>query len=190
MHVRQRDVRDRRIQGLHEGGEDHAGGHRRAITELGRGFARGHRTALPNQPVRKCGRPRAWPVSTSTSTLIPARNGGRLLSLVSMRTRMGIALDDFHPVAAGVLCRQQRKLLRTGRAHAFDPAVPLQVRIGVDGHRGRLPGAHIGELGLLRRGIDPDVIDVNQIKGGRRGGEIFSWRDRRDVGHERRRTAP
>jgi hypothetical protein len=39
---RQRDVRDRRIQGLHEGGEDHAGGHRGAIADLGRSFARGH----------------------------------------------------------------------------------------------------------------------------------------------------
>ena len=35
------------------------------------------------------GKPRAWPVSTSTSTLIPARSGGSFLSVVSRRTRIG-----------------------------------------------------------------------------------------------------
>ena len=44
----------------------------------------------PNSAVRKCGQPRAWPVSTSTSTLIPARSGGKFLSLVSTRTRIGM----------------------------------------------------------------------------------------------------
>ena len=145
-----------------------------AVGELGRGFARGHRTALPNSAVRKCGRPRAWPVSTSTSTLIPARNGGRLLSLVSMRTRMGMRWTTFTQLPLVFCAGSSENSCAAGRAHAFDAAVPLQVRIGVDCHRGRLPGTHIGELGLLRRGIDPDVIDVHQIEGSRRSGEIFS----------------
>ena len=34
------------------------------------------------------------------------------------------ALHDFHPVAAGVLRRQQRELLRRRRADALDGAVP------------------------------------------------------------------
>jgi hypothetical protein len=38
---------------------------------------------------------RAWPVSTLTSRLIPARNGGRFLSFVSMRTRIAIRCTTF-----------------------------------------------------------------------------------------------
>ena len=121
-------------------------------------------------------------MSTSTSTLIPARSGGGFLSLVSMRTRIGIALDDLDPVAAGVLRRQQRKFLRRGRAHAFDDAVPFQVRISIDGDGGRLAGPNVGQLGLLRRRIDPHMIGVDQEEGRRGCGQIFAGRDRRHTG--------
>ena len=84
LHIRQRHVGDGGVERLHQGGEDHADGDRRAIA-AGRCVLRRHhalrhhalRGAPPNSAARKCGKPRACPVSTSTPTLIPARNGGR-----------------------------------------------------------------------------------------------------------------
>ena len=37
------------------------------------------------------------------------------------------ALDDFDPIAARVLCRQQLEFLGAGRTDAFDGAMPLNV---------------------------------------------------------------
>ena len=62
----------------------------------------------------------------------------------------GDALHDLDPVAAGILCRQKRELLRRRGADALNDAVPLQARIGVDRHRGRLPRPHICQLRLFR----------------------------------------
>jgi hypothetical protein len=45
--------------------------------------------------VRKWGKPRRCPVFTSTSTLVPARKGGKSLRLVSTRMRMGMRCTTF-----------------------------------------------------------------------------------------------
>src|SRR5262249_39779057 len=97
LHVGQGDIGDRRIERLHQGGEDDANGDRRPIGALRR---RGHfrypaALAVPISAARKCGRPRTWPVSTAISTLIPARSGGRRLSLVSTRTLTGMRCTTF-----------------------------------------------------------------------------------------------
>src|SRR5262249_55869100 len=42
------------------------------------------------------------------------------------------ALNDLDPIAAGILCRQQRELSTARRADAFDGAGPDAARIGVD----------------------------------------------------------
>ncbi len=117
----------------------------------------------PEPPnVRTRGKPRAFPVSTSTSTLMPARSGGKFLSLTSTRTRIGMRCNHLDPVAAGVLCRQQRKLLRRGRADALHHAFPPIVRIGIDRDGRGLPGTDVGQLGFLRICNDPHVIGRNE----------------------------
>ena len=128
LDVRQRDVGDGGVERLHQGGEDHADGDRRPVAAIrcGRGGHHVPRWAWPTSAVRNCGRPRACPVSTLTSTLIPARSGGSdLVAGVEAHAHRD-ALHDLHPVAAGVLRRQQRELLRRRRADALDGAVPFQ----------------------------------------------------------------
>ena len=82
-------------------------------------------------------------------------------------------LDDFHPIAAGILRWQQRKLLRRRRADAFNRAAPFRIRIGIHRHRDRLTRVDIRQLGLLRIGVDPDMIGGDKEEGGRRGREVL-----------------
>ena len=158
LDVRQRDVGDRRVERLHEGGEDHAGVIAGRLTPSGCARRSHHdlrRPGPPNSAARKCGRPRACPVSMSTSTLMPgAQRRPALVAGVDADAHRD-ALHDLDPVAAGVLRRQQLELLRRRRADALDGAVPFQVRIGVHRHRDRLPRPHIGQLGLLRHRLRP-----------------------------------
>src|SRR5262245_7439520 len=62
------------------------------------------------------------------------------------------ALNDLDPVAAGVLRREKRELLRRRRADALDRAMPFEVGIGVHGNRDGLAWADISQLRLLRIG--------------------------------------
>src|SRR5579863_1484148 len=68
------------------------------------------------------------------------------------------ALHDLDPVAARVLSRQQRELLRGRRADARDGTVPGLAGIGVDLDADRLSRPHISQLSLLRVRVHPDVI--------------------------------
>ena len=140
--------------------------------------------ARPNSAVRNCGKPRGCPVSTSTTTLIPARNGWPVLVARVEANAHRDALHDLHPVAAGVLRRQQRELLRRRRADALNGAVPFRVRIGVHRHRDRLPRPHIGQLRLLRIRVDPDMIRGDEIEGGHRGLQVLAGCDRGHVRHD------
>ena len=147
--------------------------------QLGAGAAAAITTpvAMAEQRRRKCGKPRAWPVSTSTSTLMPARSGGRFLSLVSTRTRIGTRCTTLTQLPLVFCAGSKREFLRRRRADALDRAVPFDVGIGVDRDRDRLAGPHIGQLGLLRSGVDPDMIGVDEKECRRRGREIFARRD-------------
>ena len=69
------------------------------------------------------------------------------------------ALDNFDPVAAGVLRRQQRKRRAGARAQAGDGAVKhhfAAVHIGLQ--RGALADAQIFQLAFFEVGIDPQVF--------------------------------
>jgi len=87
------------------------------------------------------------------------------------------ALDNFDPVAAGVLRREQLKFLRPGRADAFDGAVPLDVRVGIDCRHHWLAQPHVSHLRFFRIALDPGVIGGDQVEGGDRGGQILAGRD-------------
>src|SRR5882757_1149280 len=90
LDMRQRHIGDCGVERLHEGGEDHTDGDRWPINPGGFGRHYPPLLVARKSADRNEGKPRAWPVSTSISTLMPARSGGRLLSLVSTRTRIGI----------------------------------------------------------------------------------------------------
>ena len=116
--------------------------------------------------------------------LMPARSGGLFLSRGVDAHPHRNALDDLDPIAAGILRGQQRKFLSRSRTDAFDRAVPGDVGIGIDRDGNRLARPHISELGLFRIGFNPGVIGIDKIKGRGRGGEIFSGRDRRNIGDQ------
>jgi hypothetical protein len=77
----------------------------------------------------------------------------------------GDALDDFDPVAARVLRRQQLEFLCSGWADALDGTVPLDVWISIDGHRHRLAWPHIGHLRFFGIDLNPSVISGNKEEG-------------------------
>src|ERR1700733_2956906 len=83
------------------------------------------------------------------------------------------ALHDLHPIAAGILRRQQREFLRRRGTDALHGAVPDGVRISINRHRDRLPGLHISQLRFFRIGADPEMIGVDEIERSRRGGAIL-----------------
>ena len=83
------------------------------------------------------GRPRAWPVSTSTLALMPVRSGGRSWPSVELHPERH-ALHHLDPVAAGVLRRQQRELRAGAGADRADLALERAVGIGVERHLDRL----------------------------------------------------
>src|SRR5712672_862365 len=68
------------------------------------------------------------------------------------------ALDDLDPVAAGILRRQQRKARGGCRTYALDRSGPSLARIGIDVDRDFLFGLDVGQLGLFRTRLNPDVI--------------------------------
>src|ERR1700716_890884 len=67
-------------------------------------------------------------------------------------------LDDLHPVAGGVLGRQQREGQPGAGAEALDLSVKDDVGIGVDLNGCLLAGPHMSELGLLEIGLDPNPV--------------------------------
>src|SRR6266478_3268095 len=69
------------------------------------------------------------------------------------------ALDDLDPVTAGILRRQQREARGGCRTYAVDRSGPSLARIGVDVDRDFLSRPDIGQFGLLRARLNPDVID-------------------------------
>ena len=69
----------------------------------------------------------------------------------------GDALDDLDVVAGGVLGREERELGAGGSADLGDLAVELAAAEGVDLRCDVLAGTHLGELGLLEVGGDPEV---------------------------------
>ena len=117
------------------------------------------------------GRPRGWPVSTSTSTLMPTRSGGLSAGVVDAHPHRD-ALDHLHPVAGGVLRRQQREARGRGRA---DARRPCPARSRPDRCRPSTVTVcarpHVGELGLLRRSPRPrrGRVDHDAERGRGRG---------------------
>ena len=168
LDIGQRDIGDRRVERLHDDGKDDAGGDRAAVGDRLRSGAAAsamlQASPIRSRPVMKLGKPRAWPVSTLTSTLMPTRSGGLPGAVVDADAHRN-ALHDLDPVAAGVLRRQQREARGGGRADAVDRAGPSLARIGVDVDRHLLAGPDIGQLGLLRARLDPDVIGRDDAEG-------------------------
>ncbi len=90
LHVGKRDICNRRIQCLHDNGEDDTQRNRGAVDRLGICRVISHvQLPDPKRSVMKLGNPRACPVSTFTSTLIPTRSGGLPGALLT-RIRIGI----------------------------------------------------------------------------------------------------
>ena len=132
-----------------------------AVAIRRRSSARAWRSTLNNA--------RRWPVSISTTALMPARKRrrrpARRLDLHAHRD----ALHHLHPVAAGVLRRQHAELRAGRRADAVDHGGEVCARIGVDGDRRLLARLHIGEVGLLQVGLDPGVIVADEAERRRAG---------------------
>src|SRR5580700_2667464 len=92
-------------------------------------------------------------------------------------------LHDLDPVAARVLRRQKREFLRGRRTHALHGSVPADSGVSVDAYAGLLTGPHVGELSLLRRGVDPDVMSIHEVERGGRGRQKLARSNGRHVGH-------
>ena len=122
-------------------------------------------------------------MSTFTSTLMPTRNGGLPGCIVDEDAHRN-ALDDLDPVTAGILRRQQREARGGCRTYAVDRSVPSLARIGIDVDRDFLFGLDIGQFGLLRARLNPDVIGRNDVECDCRGGEILAGLQRRHIGHD------
>src|SRR6478736_6060940 len=75
-----------------------------------------------------------------------------------------MAAATIYPVAAGVLRRQQREARGGCRTYAVDPPGPSLARIGIDVDRDFLSGPDIGQFGLLRTRLNPDVIGRNDVE--------------------------
>jgi hypothetical protein len=71
------------------------------------------------------------------------------------------ALHDLDPIAGRVLRRQDGEFRSGAGADAGDRALEIVIGIGVDVDRHLLARPHIGEVGLLEIGLDPD-IEANQ----------------------------
>src|ERR1700733_10666180 len=84
------------------------------------------------------------------------------------------SLHDLHPVATGVLRRQERELLRRRWTDALNDAVPIRARVSVDRYGDGLPRPHIRQFRLFRGRVDPDVLRGDEIESGRRGREVFA----------------
>jgi hypothetical protein len=179
LDIGQRDIGDRRVQRLHDDGQDDAGGDGAAIGDrrapvadalavTRHDFCRtsGRELGL------KSGRPRAWPVSTSTTTLMPTRKR-RLARRVVDADAHRNALHDLDPVAGGVLRRQQREARAEAGLMLATLPVPDGARIGVDADRRRLARLHIGQFGFLRARRDPQMVGRDQAEGLLRSRQIL-----------------
>ena len=116
---------------------------------------------------------RWWPVSISIVALMPARSGGcPARAMISSRTGMRCTTltqlplefcagssENSAPVAA--------LMLVTSR-------LPDDAGIGVDGHGRGLAGQHMGEIGLLEVGLDPEMVGLDQAEGRRARPDIVA----------------
>ena len=93
------------------------------------------------------------------------------------------ALHHLHPVAGGVLRRQQRELLVGCRGDALHRAVEGAPGIGVHRHRRRIAGAGVGQRGLLRLRFDPYLVAADEAETGRAGGQIHAGLQFVPLGH-------
>src|ERR1700722_14438436 len=94
------------------------------------------------------------------------------------------ALDDFHPIAGGVLRRQQREDRSRGRTDAIDDAFPFEARISVDADRRRLARPDIGQLGFLGTRLDPQFRAGDEAERLLRGLEIGADLNGVDIGDD------
>ena len=186
LHRGQRHVGDRGVEHLHDrrqhdrDGDQPLVGDRRARAPAAgaaalisrpapRPRAAPPRPSAASAPLTTFGRPRAWPVSTSTLALMPARSGGSVLAVGEAHPERH-ALHHLDPVAAGVLRRQQRELRAGAGADRADLALQRLVRIGVEPHLDRLAPAHVGEVGLLVVRLDPGVVGGDEASAPARPG--------------------
>src|SRR6476660_8766698 len=76
----------------------------------------------------------------------------------------GHALHDLDPVPARVLRRQDRELRAGARADGQHATGEGVVRERVDVERRRLADAQVGKVGLLRIGIDPRLLVIDDAQ--------------------------
>ena len=124
---------------------------------------------------------RVWPVSISTTTLMPARKSGSPGWRSSLHPQRN-ALHHLHPVPRGVLRRQDGELRAAARRDALHRALPDPAGIGIDADPRRIARLDIGQVGFLRVRLDPDMVGGDQAEGGDRGGQIGAGLDLIDLG--------
>ena len=121
----------------------------------------------------KPGNGRSRPVSIATKVLIPVRRtGSPPFETTAMRTGMRCTILTQFPVAfcGGMI----EKLGAGGLADTFHGAVPLPVRIGVDADPRGLPHGHVGEVGFLEVGFDPDAPTGDHAHDRVSGGHVLA----------------
>ena len=164
LHVRQRDIGDRRVERLHDRRQHDRDRDERRGSRPGarrrrcrtRRSLRGARAARAEQGLRS---PRAmgwrWPVSTSTVTLSPARSGSSGSGLSSSR-RTGRRCTTLTQLPVAFCGGSTREGRAGARAEAGDARLERRAGIGVDRRPSRcLARPHMRELGLLEVGLDP-----------------------------------
>ena len=99
------------------------------------------------------------------------------------------ALHHFHPIAAGVLRRQDRELRARARSDRADASAPFPLRERIDRHRRGQAHLHIGQVELLRIAVHPEARvrdDGENRLTGRRDPAEFDLRDLRGDARDRR----
>ena len=130
-------------------------------------------TAASTSCPARFGRPRAWPVSTSTLALMPGAQRRHRLPVVEPHPERH-PLHHLDPVAAGVLRRQERELRAGAGADRADHRPSAAVRIGVEHH------VHPLAPGMWVRSVSLKLASI----------QVLSVGDQRQHRHRRRDVLP
>ena len=84
----------------------------------------------------------------------------------------GDALDDLDVVAGGVFGREEAEAGAAAELEAIDVGLEVAAWEGIDANADGLAGVHVGELGFLEIGGDPDVVLDDGEEGLAGGGEV------------------
>ncbi|MPL60705.1 hypothetical protein SDC9_06266 [bioreactor metagenome] len=172
-HRRQGDVRDGGVEHLHDRREHQREGDQPVVLDLARGGDGGgwHGLVLRRRAMRE-ERP-----ETGLGLGVDGDRGGETRAQAVQIRALGQpqphrhALRHLHPVAGGVLRRQDRELGPGARAHGFDRGGVAAVREGVELDLRGLARAHAADLGFLEIRLDPGVAGFDQREQRGAGGD-------------------